>query len=125
MYEGFTFGQFVLEKRKDVYISAREVAEALNVSAVYICDIEKNRRPAPSGEILSKLCEILHLDKTEQELFYDLAGRSKNTVSCDLPEYIMENDIVRAALRAAKENNTSDKEWQAFIKRIQKNSGEE
>ena len=115
-----TFGQFICDKRKEVYLSAREVAKALGVSAVYICDIEKNRRAAPSGDMLKTLCSMLNLSRQEQELFYDLAGRSKNTVSCDLPEYIMENDIVRAALRTAKEHGIDDKEWEEFIQRIKK-----
>lgn len=32
----------------------------------------------------------------------------------------MEKDIVRAALRTAKDNNIDDKEWEDFIKRIVK-----
>lgn len=117
-----TFGDFILRQRKngDNYLSARELANKLGVSAVYICDMEKSRKPAPSGEILEKMCEILCHSAAERDRFYDLAGRSKNTVSYDLPEYIMEKDIVRAALRTAKDNNIDDKEWEDFIKRIVK-----
>ena len=53
---------------------------------------------------------------------YDLAAKSRNTVSADLPEYIMEKDIVRAALRTAKKNNATDKQWEDFIRRITKES---
>ena len=35
---------------------------------------------------------------------------------------IMEKDIVRAALRTAKKNNVTDKQWEDFIRRITKES---
>ena len=41
-----------------------------------------------------------------------------NTVSADLPDYIMEKDIVRAALRVAKEVDATDEEWQTFMKML-------
>lgn len=54
-------------------------------------------------------------------LFLDLAAASqKMKVPADLPEYIMERDIVRAALRTAKEVDATDEEWQEFIDRITK-----
>jgi transcriptional regulator with XRE-family HTH domain len=112
-----SFGKFLIQKRKERDLSARQLAIQLKFSAVYICDIEKERRPVPN-EILGKLCEILFLNKSEIELMYDLVAKSKNTISADLPEYIMENDIVRAALRTAKENNIEDVEWEEFINRI-------
>ena len=49
------------------------------------------------------------------ELLLDLAAKSRKTVSADLPEYIMEHDVVRAALRVAKEVDATDEEWQAFM----------
>ena len=52
------------------------------------------------------------------ELLLDLAAKSRNTVSADLPDYIMEKDIVRAALRVAKEVDATDEEWQTFMKML-------
>ena len=48
----------------------------------------------------------------------DLAAKSRNTVSADLPDYIMEKDIVRAVLRVAKEVDATDEEWQTFMKML-------
>ena len=49
----------------------------------------------------------------------DLAAKSKqNRVSADLPDYIMDREIVRAALRTAREADATDQEWQDFIDRI-------
>lgn len=116
-----TFGRFLVAKRMEQELSARQLAIALDYSAVYICDIEKDRRPVPD-EILEKLPALLHLDESETNEMYDLAAKSRNTVSADLPEYIMEKDIVRAALRTAKKNNATDKQWEDFIRRITKES---
>ena len=116
-----TFGDFLIAKRMEREMSARQLAIKLDFSAVYICDIEKNRRPVPD-EILEKLPLLLHLNEAETEEMYDLAARSRHTVSADLHEYIMEKDIVRAALRTAKKHNVTDKQWEDFIRRITKES---
>ena len=116
-----TFGDFLIAKRMEREMSARQLAIKLDFSAVYICDIEKNRRPVPD-EILEKHPLLLHLNEAETEEMYDLAARSRHTVSADLPEYIMEKDIVRAALRTAKKHNVTDKQWEDFIRRITKES---
>ena len=116
-----TFGRFLISKRQENEISARQLAIALDYSAVYICDIEKDRRPVPD-DILEKLPALLRLTEAETEEMYDLAAKSRNTVSADLPEYIMEKDIVRAALRTAKKHNVTDKQWEDFIRRITKES---
>lgn len=116
-----TFGSFLIKKRMEQELSARQIANTLGISAVYVCDIEKDRRPAPA-DMLKNLPRILQLSETETNLMHDLAAKSRNSVSADLPEYIMEKDIVRAALRTAKKHNVTDKQWEDFIKRITKDS---
>ena len=37
----FTFGSFLIQKRMERDISARQLAISLDISAVYMCDIEK------------------------------------------------------------------------------------
>ena len=110
-----TFGSFIIEKRIDRQMTAREFSKRINLSAVYICDIEKDRRAAPRAEILNRMADALSLTNDERNIFYDLAAQSKNTVSDDLPEYIMENEIVREALRTAKERDIDKEMWQGFI----------
>ena len=85
---------------------------------MYICDIEKDRRAAPRAEILNRMADALFLTKDERGIFYDLAAHSKNTVSDDLPEYIMENQVVREALRTAKDRDVDMGIWQDFIDQI-------
>ena len=121
----FTFGDYLKERRQEQGLSARELAIKTDISAMYICDIEKHRRPAPTDELLERLADALGITSTEERAaFYDLAAKSKKTVSLDLPDYIMEKDIVRAALRTAKECDATDKEWEEFIERIRHRTNE-
>lgn len=114
-----TFGSFVRELRMARGLSLRGLAAKLEVSPVYMSNMENDRRPAPTKEKLDRLIEILRLGQRETEQILDLAAKSKTRqVSADLPEYIMEKDIVRAALRTAKEVDATDEEWQEFINRI-------
>ena len=113
-----SFGSYIIEKRMERQITAREFSKRIKLTAVYICDIEKDRRAAPRAEILYRMADALLLTNEERKTFYDLAAKSKNTVSDDLPEYIMENDIVREALRTAKEHDVDMGMWQGFIDQI-------
>ena len=116
-----TFGAFVRKKRMAQGISLRGLATRLGLSPVYMSNIETDRRPAPTREHLNQLAEELHLNKSDTERMLDLAARPQcQRVSADLPEYIMERDIVRAALRTAKEVDATDEEWQEFIDRLTK-----
>ena len=119
-----TFGEFVTQKRKQKELSLREFARRLGISPVYTCNIEKNRRAAPTDEFLERIAGILLLNDEDRLLMLDLAARSKGfvTVPVDLPEYIMQRDVVRAALRTAKDADTTDKEWEEFIERITANA---
>ena len=96
---------------------------------VYMSNIENDRRTAPSQEYLERMALLLQLDKPEREWMLDLAAKSKqNRVSADLPDYIMDREIVRAALRTAREADATDQEWQDFIDRINRrmrSSGED
>ena len=118
MDNNLSFGEFIIEKRKEKEISARQLAIKLNISPVYMCDIEKGRKSAVSNKFLDNLCRILNLSESDTEKMYDLAAIARNTVSADLPQYIMENELVRTALRTAKKNQTPDEKWERFINEI-------
>ncbi len=116
-----TFGSFVRQKRMEKEMSLRSLAQRLELSPVYMSNIENDLKPAPSQAKLDKLVQIFMLDKKDIELLWDLAAKSrKQRVSVDLPEYIMDRDIVRVALRTAKELDATDKDWQDFIDKLNK-----
>lgn len=91
-----TFGSFVREKRQSIGLSLRTLAAKLDLSPVYLSNIENDRRPAPTRAYLERLEQELHLSKVETEQMLDLAAKSQNNrVSADLPDYIMNREIVR------------------------------
>ena len=113
-----TFGSFVRQKRLESEMSLRALAQRLELSPVYMSNIENDLKPAPSQAKLDKLVKIFMLDKTDTELLWDLAAKSrKQRVSVDLPDYIMERDIVRVALRTARECEATDEDWHKLNKR--------
>lgn len=114
-----TFGGFIREKRMACGLTLRGMAAKLDLSPVYVSNIENDRRAAPVQEYLERLSLLLQLDKTDRERLLDLAAKSRqDRVSADLPAYIMDKEIVRAALRTAREADATDQEWQDFIDRI-------
>ena len=114
-----TFGSFIREKRMACGLTLRGMAAKLNLSPVYVSNIENDRRAAPVQEYLERLAILLQLDKTDRERLLDLAAKSRqDRVSADLPDYIMDKEIVRTALRTAREADATDQEWQDFIDRI-------
>ena len=97
------FGEFIAEKRKSHGLTLRGLAPELSIPPAYKSDIEKGNRSPP-----------------ETNIMFDLAaGEKENTVSPDLPEYIMKNEHVRVALRMARDNNASSEVWQKVIEMME------
>lgn len=117
------FGDFIAKKRIEKGITLREMAKQLEVSAPFLSDVEKDRRNPFDNNRLEKVSLILHLDEQEQSLMYDLAGRKRNTVAPDLPDYIMERDYVSAALRTARDLDAGEAEWLTFVEELKKRKG--
>lgn len=114
----YTFGEFIAQKRKDREMSLRQMAEKINVSAVFISDMEKGRR-YPSVELLKKIAEVLRLNQEETDLLYDLSSDERNQIPADLPEYIMDVPMAKVALRKAREADVSDAFWEEVIKKLE------
>lgn len=118
------FGEFLNKKRVEKQITLRKMADMLGVSAPFLTDVEKDRRNPLDMEKLKLLAEILELSKEENELMLNLAGRKRNAVAPDLPEYIMERDYVSAALRTARDLGAGEEEWNRFVEELKKRKGE-
>lgn len=117
------FGDFIAKKREERQITLREMARRLEVSAPFLSDVEKDRRNPFDSDRLEKTAGILELDKKERELMYDLAGKRRNSVAPDLPDYIMERDYVSAALRTARDLDAGEEEWLQFVEELKKRKG--
>lgn len=118
-----TFGEFIATKREEKEITLREMARKLNITPPYLSDIEKDRRNPPEKSKLDEIASILNLSEEDRRFMYDLAGKKRNSVSPDLPDYIMERDYVRKVLRKAMDMDAGEAEWLKLLETLEK--GEE
>jgi len=117
------FGEFISKKRVEKQITLRKMADMLGVSAPFLTDVEKDRRNPFDMEKLTQLAQILGLTPEENEIMYNLAGKKRNAVAPDLPEYIIERDYVSAALRTARDLDAGEEEWMRFVEELKKRKG--
>ena len=101
----------------------RKMADMLGVSPAFLTDVEKDRRNPFDMEKLIQLAELLGLTSDENSQMLDLAGKKRNAVAPDLPEYIMERDYVSAALRTARDLDAGEEEWNQFVEELRKRKG--
>lgn len=121
------FGVFVAEKRKEKELSLRKMADLLDLSPAYWSDIEKGRRNPPNLSKIEEIAKLLSLSQEEKEAMIDMASEDRNEIPMDLPEYIKDSDLARAALRKARKkdeteggNDITEKAWKDFIKALDK-----
>lgn len=117
------FGDFLQKKRMEKHITLRKMAELLGITAPYLTDIEKDRRNPPEKEKLERISQILTLSDEDKTLMYDLAGKKRNSVAPDLPDYIMEHDYVSAALRTARDLDAGEEDWLKFVEELKQRKG--
>ena len=114
------FGKYVELKRREKGFTLRGFADMTEIAPAYMSDIEKGHRPAPSQDKLEMIALKLGLTVQEKNILFDFAGatRGKNSVSPDLPEYIMDESLpsVRVALRLARDEKFDNSVWQEVIK---------
>ena len=94
-----TFGGYLQKLRKERGIRQSDLAEALGVSTVYICDIEKDRRNPPDYTKLQVIEQKLHLSPEKMNMFYDLAGQAKKGLAPDILDYLNANPDARKVIR--------------------------
>jgi len=126
MYENESAcGRFIEERRKELGITLRGFAAKLNIAPAYMSDIEKGRRYPPDKK-LDEIARILKLEGEEKNKLLDMAALTRSkSVPLDLPEYIMEKDLARVALRKARDGGLSNESWEEIIDLINKKTGEE
>lgn len=124
MEEKMSFGDF-LQKRRSSMMRQKVLAEKIGITVSYLCEIENGRKDPPQYDLVVKIADELNLKDHDREVFFDLAGKGRNEVSPDLPEYIMNSDVadtVRMALRTAKNSKASVQDWLDFVQKMQNKS---
>lgn len=118
-----TFGEMLTTLREQRDVTLRELARGIGVSAPFLSDVEKGRRSALTAERIEKVVTVLHLNTDEKTALYNAAGKQKNSIPPDLPDYIMEHEYVSAALRTARDLDAGEEEWQRFVDDLRKRKG--
>jgi len=113
-----TLGEYLSAKRREKEITSLQVAETVKISPGYYCDIEKNRKNPSDLGLLACIAKAIYLSDEETAVLYDLAGKARSEAPPDLPAYINENQVVRVALRLAKEKGSAD-DWHDFIRHLE------
>ena len=117
------FGEFLQKKREEKKITLRKMAEMLDITAPYLSDIEKDRRNPPDMDKLEQISTILLLSEDDRTLMFDLAGKKRNSVAPDLPEYIMGHEYVAAALSTARDLDADEADWLKFVEELRNRKG--
>tara|TARA_B100000427_G_scaffold237733_1_gene200634 strand:+ start:1214 stop:2317 length:1104 start_codon:yes stop_codon:yes gene_type:complete len=112
------FGTFIRQLRIKQDIGQRELAKKIKISASYLNDIEKNKRPAPKADVLKRLSQIL---KTDLKYINDLAGISKNEIAPDVYDFIKDKPEIISFLRTIKESNLSESDLKNLENKLLKN----
>lgn len=112
------FGEYVKQRREELGKTMRVFAAEVDISPAYLCDIENGNRNPPE-KFLQKFVDALVItEPKEVNLFYDLAGESKEGQHSDINTYMKELPSARMALRVAKDNNFTEEDWSKLIKII-------
>lgn len=118
-----TFGELLTFLREQKDVTLRELARKIGVSAPFLSDVEKGRRSALTADRIEKVAAALQLDADVKTALYNAAGKQKNAIPPDLPDYIMEHEYVSAALRTARDLEASEDEWQRFVEDLRRRKG--
>ncbi len=112
------FGIFIRQRREELGLSIRGLSAQIGITPVYLSDIEKGNRKAPS-KYLEAMAAALGLNsEDEKREFMDLASANRWNRYEDINPYLGEKPLARVALRRAMEVNLSDEDWNAIIRVI-------
>lgn len=122
-YSKPTFGKCIRARREELGKTAKEVAKAIGMSPVYLSDIERGLRPAPTGansgiNYMENLIKELQIPSDEVHAFLTMAEVSSGRYE-DISSYLSRSPTARVALRLADEKGISEDEWLKFIEHIQ------
>jgi len=103
-------------------LTLRELGKIAGVSPVYLIDIEKGRRPAPSKEIMKKLIRAFEItDQGEIDRFYDIAARTRtgDWVPEDVRDVLKKLDNIPALMRTIKRNKLNKQDVEKLIQVVE------
>ena len=113
-----SFGSSLRRLRENANKTLKELAAVMNVSVVYVSDIERGRRNPPQGEKLKQIAQFFGIDVNELE---DLANKERKRVELNLDSRT--ETVSDAALVLARRWDTiTDEEASKILKIFNKDN---
>lgn len=118
-----SFGESVRQRREELDISVRKMAKRLGMSAMYLSDIERGKRPAPSGNISGKdymsiLENELNLTDSQKEVFRLMAEISHLSTINLIDNYFSNNPSALKFFLNAIQKEMSNEKWEKLYQLI-------
>ena len=116
-YTTHSFGKSVRQRREELNISVREMARRLGMSAIYLSEIERGLRPAPSGIISGKnyidiLTKELCLTDSQKEVFIQMAEISHLSTINLIDNYLINNPSALKFFLNAIQKEMPNEKWE-------------
>lgn len=122
-----TFGIFLKEKRQQNGLSLRALGKYVELSHIYLYNIESGKKAPPSDDVIKRLAYALNLDEKSRLLFFDMAAQCKSSIDSnnyylpvDISQYLNENEDARNVIREANKNEQHNSFWNDLLKEIKK-----
>lgn len=122
-----TFGIFLKEKRQQNGLSLRELGKYVELSHIYLYNIESGKKAPPSDDAIKRLANALNLDEKSRLLFFDIAAQCKSGIDSDnyylpidISQYLNENEDARKVIREANKKEQHNSFWNDLLKELKK-----
>lgn len=122
-----TFGIFLKEKRQQNELSLRTLGKYVELSHIYLYNIESGKKAPPSDDVIKRLANALNLDEKSRLLFFDMAAQCKSSIDnnnyyipIDISKYLNENEDARNVIREANKKEQHNSFWNDLLKELKK-----
>ncbi len=119
------FGIFLKEKRQQNGLSLRALGKQVELSHIYLYNIESGKKAPPSDDAIKRLANALNLDEKSRLLFFDIAAKCKYDIDSsnyyipvDISQYLNENEDARNVIREVNQKEQHNSFWNDLLKEL-------
>ena len=113
-YDKETFGKCIRQQRKEQGLSLRKLAEKIDISPIYMSDIETGKKPVPiknkNYELIDKIIKELKIPNEQRKFVIEMAKCTREYLKT-ISGYLPESQAGRQFIRIASEAELTDEEW--------------
>lgn len=119
------FGVFLKEKRQQNGLSLRALGKQVELSHIYLYNIESGKKAPPSDDVIKRLANALNLDEKSRLLFFDIAAQCKSKgdssnyyIPVDISQYLNENENAKNVIREANQKEYNNSFWNVLLREL-------